>query len=346
MLIKSKSTLGTLFFLSGISLFVLYIINLVWGIAIIITIFSDGTQSILHGANLIETIILSVYTKWILFADLISLCFFTLFIISRKQYKNETNLHYLVYNPLNSLNICVVIPAFNEEKSIEKVVLDFQKQQFVKHVLVIDNNSSDDTSFLAEKAGAIVIKKNKNKGYAHSVLLGLKESLKTDSNLILFTEADGTYNGYDLEKMLAYLPNTDMVLGSRYTQVLSEKHNQNSIIHIWGNIFLAKLIQIKYFSLKHLGVVNLTDVGCAMRLIRTDCLKKIIPSLCSDNSEFPIAFDSIQLHITMLAIENNFRLIEIPITFNKRLGTSKMRSDEFFNGIKWGFKFLWFILKN
>lgn len=337
--------MGKLFIISGISFFSIFILNLVWGIAIIISIFSGGIQSILHGEGLIETIILSVYTKWILILDLISICFFTIFIISRKQYKTESNLHYLAYVPLDSLKICVVIPAFNEEKSIEKVVLDFQKQQFVKHVLVIDNNSSDNTLSLAEKAGAIVIRKNENKGYAHSVLLGLKESLKTDSNVILFTEADGTYNGYDIEKMLSYLPNADMIIGSRYTQVLSEKYNQNSLMHIWGNIFLAKLIQIKYFSLKHLGVVNLTDVGCAMRLIRKDCLEKIIPSLYYENSEFPIASDSIQLHITMLAIENNFRLIEIPITFNKRQGKSKLRSDEFFIGLKWGFKFLWFILK-
>ena len=338
--------MGKLFVLSGISFFILFILNLIWVIAIIITTFSGGIQSILQGESLTETIILSVYTKWILLADLTWLIFFTIFVLSRKQYKTDPNLHYLTYSPLDLKNICVVIPAFNEEKSIEKVVLDFQKQKFVRHILVIDNNSSDNTVLLAKKAGAIVISKNENKGYSHSVLLGLRESLKTNSNIILFTEADSTYNGYDVEKMLSYLPNADMILGSRYTQVLSEKYNQNSLLHIWGNIFLAKLIQIKYFSLKHLGAVNLTDVGCAIRLMRRECLEEIIPLLANENSEQPTASDSIQLHITMLAIENNFKLVEIPITFNKREGDSKLRSDEFFNGIKWGLKFLWFILKS
>ena len=224
--------MGKMFILAGISFSILFILNLIWGIAIIISTFSGGIQSILHGQNLTEVIILSQYTKWILLSDLIWICFFITFLMSRKQYKTDPNLHYLSHNPLDSLKICVVIPAFNEAKSIERVVLDFQKQKFEKNVMVIDNHSSDNTSSIAQKAGAIVINKNKNKGYAHSVLLGLKESLKTDSNLILFTEADGTYNGYDVEKMLSYLPNADMVLGSRYTQILSEKYTQNSIIHI------------------------------------------------------------------------------------------------------------------
>lgn len=338
--------MGKLFLLSAISFSALFILNLVWIIAIIVVILYEGTQSIFQGENLIETLILSTYTRWIILADLMWACLFVIFVMSRKKYKNDLELHYLKYKPLDQIKICVVIPTYNEENSIENVIMDFKKQKFVTNIIVVDNHSSDNTVSLAEKAGVIVLKKSENKGYAHSVLLGLKESLKTDSNVILFTESDGTYNGYDIEKMVSYLVNVDMVLGSRYTQILSEKVNQNSIMHVWGNMILAKLIQLKYFSLKHLGIVDLTDVGCAMRMMKKECLEKIIPLLSKPDSEQPIASDSIQLHITMLTIENNFRLIEIPITFNKRIGYSKLRSDEFFHGLKWGFKFLWFILKS
>lgn len=338
--------MGKLFLLSVISFFVLFTLNLMWIIAIMIIIFSGGTQTIFHGENLIEILILSTYTKWIILTDLMWICLFVVFVMSRKKYKNDLEFHYLGYKPLDQIQICVVIPTYNEENSIEHVIMDFKKQKFVTNIIVVDNHSSDNTVFIAEKAGAIVLKKNENKGYAHSVLLGLQESLKTNCNVILFTESDGTYNGYDVEKMLSYLSNVDMVLGSRYTQILSEKFTQNSIMHIWGNMFLAKLIQLKYFSLKHLGIVDLTDVGCAMRMMKRECLEKIITLLSKPDSEQPIALDSIQLHITMLTIENNFKLIEIPITFNKRIGISKLRSDEFFYGLKWGFKFLWFILKS
>jgi len=336
--------MGKLFALSGISFFCLFILNLAWMILIIISTFSGGIQTVLQGERLTEVILLSVYTKWILLADILWICSFTIFVVSRKQYKTDIELHYLTYKPLDEIRICLVIPAYNEENSIERVISDFKKQKFVKHVIVVDNHSSDDTVTISKKLGAIVIEKDENKGFGHSILLGLRESLKTDANVILSTESDGTYNGYDVEKMLSYLSNSDMVIGSRYTQVLSEYDTQNSIMHIWGNIFLAKLIQIKYFSLKHLGAINLTDVGCGMRLMRRSCLEEIISSLSTKNSEQPFASDSIQIHMTMLTIEKNLRLVEIPITFSKREGKSKLRSDEFFNGLKWGLKFLWFIL--
>lgn len=338
--------MGKLFLLSAISFSALFILNLAWIVGIIGDILYEGVQSIFHDESLIETLILSTYTKWIILADLLWACMFVIFLMSRKKFKNNLELHYLKYKPLVQIKICVVVPTYNEEDSIQNVIMDFKKQKFVIDIIVVDNHSSDNTVFLSEKAGAIVLKKSENKGYAHSVLLGLRESLKTDANVILFTEADGTYNGYDIEKMVSYLANVDMVLGSRHAQILSEKANQNSIMHIWGNMILAKLIQLKYFSLKHLGIVKLTDVGCAMRMMKRECLEKIVPLLSKSDSEQPIASDSIQLHITMLTIENNFRVIEIPLTFNKRIGKSKLRSDEFFYGLKWGFKFLWFILKS
>ena len=322
-------------------------LNLVWGIAIIISAFSGGVQSILNNEGLIETIILSVYTKWILLSDMIWACIFAIFVLSRKKYKTESNLHYLTHKPLESISICVVIPAWNEEKSIEKVITDFQTQKFVKQILVIDNNSSDDTVEIAQKAGAKVIKKNENKGYSHSVLLGLREALKTNSNVILFTEADSTYNGYDVEKMLSYLPNVDMVLGSRYTQVLSEKDNQNSLMHIWGNVLLAKMIQIKYFSLLHMGVVELTDVGCTYRAVRRNALEKIINGFENPKTgKIKVSQDSglFAIFMTLLGIEKNLKLVEIPVIFKKRIGISKTQAEKKTKGIKYGLRFFWHII--
>ena len=70
--------------------------------------------------------------------------------------------------------------------------------------------------------------------------------------------------------------NTDVVIGTRQIQVLTEKGNQNSVLHVWGNFILAKVIQFKYFSLLHMGIVSLTDVGCLYRLMRRDALEKIV----------------------------------------------------------------------
>ena len=156
--------------------------------------------------------------------------------------------------------------------------------------------------------------------------------------------SDGTFNGYDLEKMIPYLNNCDMVVGSRQSQVISEKGNQNSGFFVWANFFLAKLIQIKYLSLEHMGIVNLTDVGCVYRVIKRDALEKIISKLTYPGSDKPVGGDGIGLYITMLSIENNLKIIEIPVTFNKRIGKSKLTGIGAGKTIRIGLKFLWLIL--
>ena len=210
---------------------------------------------------------------------------------------------------------------------------------------MVDNHSSDATTKIAESSGATIIYKNENKGFAHSYVLGLKEALKTDSNVILTTEAGDTYNGYDVSKMLPYLENCDMVIGTRQFQVLTEKGNQNSILHVWGNLFLAKLIQIKYFNLLHMGSASLTDVGCIYRAYTRTSLEKIMDELTFPNSDKPIAGIAISLHITILGIEHDLRLIEIPITFKKRIGESKLKSNKKLKAIHYGLIYFWFILK-
>ena len=329
-----------------ISFIILFFVHIIFFIINLFFWITDGVNVLIDGGNLIENIYYSKYLKWLILLDAMWIVVASVFAFKRKSYKTNSELHYLQNNEEIKPNVCMVIPTYNEEKNIESLVQEFFAQDFVKNIIVVDNNSSDKTVEIAKNAGAMVIAKKINKGHTDSCMIGFKESLKTNSNIIGFTDADGTFSPKDLRKMIPYLENSDMVLGTRQVQILTEKGNQNSMFYVWGNLFLAKLLQIKYFSLKHLGTVSLTDVGCAMRLIRRDCLEKIIPLLSDKDSEYPHAGDSIQLHITMLAIENNLRLVEIPITFKKRIGKSKLESNELAKGIKWGFKFMWFILKS
>jgi len=334
-----KYILAAMFFVS------LVFVNLIWIITNLYFFIIAGTESIFQGDTFAENIYYSVYLKWILLFNILWIVGSLIFMLRRKDFKTNSKLHYLDYNKLHKPKVCVVIPTFNEKKSIEKVVRDFSSQPFVEHVIVVDNNSSDNTVNIAESVGAIVIRKKQNMGFAHSYVLGLKEALKTDSNVILTTEAGDTYNGYDLSKMLPFLDNCDMVIGTRQYQVLTEKGNQNSLLHVWGNLFLAKLIQIKYFNLLHMGSANLTDVGCIYRICSRNALEKILPKLTFSNSEHPIAGIAISLHITILGIENDLRLIEIPITFKKRIGKSKLQSNKKLKAIQYGLIYLWFILK-
>lgn len=332
------------FFVLSVSFFILLVTNITWAVITLYLGAVYGFEFIMHGKNLLESIDTSVYLRWILVVDGVWLVFATIFMLQRKKYKTDPNLHYLRYEPITKPSVCVVIPAYNESASIEKVVKDYINQKFVNCVIVIDNNSDDDTVKLAENAGAQVLKKQENRGYAHSYVLGLIEAIKTDSNIIVTTEADGTFNAYDIAKMIPYLDNCDMVIGTRQIQILTEKGNQNSIIHVWGNLILAKLIQFKYFNLHHLGFVNLTDVGCLFRSIRREALEKIIGKLTYPGTDNAIGGNAFALYLTMLGIENDLSIVEIPVSFNRRVGFSKTGSNQMLKGIRMGLGFLWFIL--
>ena len=333
-----------IYFLLAISFGILLVSNLTWVISNIYMFVVNGLESIITGQTLIENIYYSKFLRWLILLDVLWLIIGFVYILKRKSYKTDSNLHYLQNLPIENHKICVIMPTFNEELSIKKVLEDFQNQKHVKHVIVIDNKSTDETVKIAKECGAKVIEKIENKGYSHSLVVGLNEALKTDANIITITESDGTFNGYDLEKMVPYLNNCDMVVGSRQSQVISEKGNQNSGFFVWANFLLAKLIQIKYLSLDHMGIVNLTDVGCVYRIMKRESLEKIINKLTYPGSDKPIGGEGIGLYITMLGIENDLKIIEIPITFNRRIGKSKLTGVGKGKTIKIGMRFLWLIL--
>ena len=337
--------MGILYILAAITFIILLFINVGWLTSNLYLTIIGEIESFVEGTNPIENIYYSSYLKWILLIDVLWLLTALFFMIQRKNYKTDARLHYLNHKPILNPKICVVLPAYNEAEVIAEVVRNFQKNKFVKYVIVIDNHSSDGTADIAEKCGSRVIRNDKNMGFGYSYALGLKESLKTDANIIVTAEADNSFNSYDIPKMLPYLDNCDMAVGTRQNQVLTEKGNQNSLLHVWGNFFLAKLIQIKYFSLLHTGVVNLTDVGCNFRLFRAEALKKIVNELTYPSTDKVKAGIGVAIHLTMIGIQKDLRIIELPVTFNKRAGKSKIGSNRRIRAIKIGLIFLWLILK-
>ena len=212
-----------IYFLLALSFGTLLVANSIWVISNIYMFIVNGIESIITGQTLIENIYYSKFLRWLILFDIIWWIIAIAYVFKRKSYKTDSNLHYLQNSPIDNRKICVIMPTFNEELSIKKVVEDFQSQKNVDAVIVIDNKSTDNTVKIAKECGAKVIEKIENKGYSHSLVMGLNAALKTDANIITVTESDGTFNGYDLEKMIPYLNNCDMVVGSRQSQVISEK---------------------------------------------------------------------------------------------------------------------------
>ena len=191
-----------IYFLLALSFGTLLVANSIWVISNIYMFIVNGIESIITGQTLIENIYYSKFLRWLILFDIIWWIIAIAYVFKRKSYKTDSNLHYLQNSPIDNRKICVIMPTFNEELSIKKVVEDFQRQKNVDAVIVIDNKSTDNTVKIAKECGAKVIEKIENKGYSHSLVMGLNEALKTDANIITVTESDGTFNGYDLEKMI------------------------------------------------------------------------------------------------------------------------------------------------
>lgn len=241
------------------------------------------------------------------------------------------------YSYINNPKICVALTAYNDEKSIFDAVQDYIMQPNVIEVIVVDNNSVDNTSVKALKAGARVVFE-KNQGYGFACIRGLKEGLlNSEANIVVLSEGDGTFRGDDIKKFLAFLDNVDMVLGNRMTYQLVDDDSQQDLFFTWGNWFLAKLIQIKYINIKYFGKTRLMDVGCTFRAIRKESLMQIIDKLY-------VGKDHFSPHMMLVAISNELSIIEIPITFRKRVGISKGASGNKKRATRIGLQMMWHIL--
>jgi|TARA_B110000438_G_scaffold65391_1_gene65964 glycosyltransferase involved in cell wall biosynthesis len=337
--------MGKLYAFLALSFIFLFVINIIFVSLTIYAWVTDGIQDLLIGMELGERIESSNQIKWIILADITWLFFALVFLLKRKHYRTNSS-DYLSSNIIKKRKITVVIPAYNEENNVESIITDYKSQKNVENIIVVDNHSSDNTVQIAKKMGAIIVEKESNKGFADSCLMGLKKSLETDANIIVLTECDGTYAGHDIEKLVPFLDECDVAIGSRLIQVLTEKGNQNGMFNTWGNFFLAKLIQIKYFSLLHMGIVSFTDVGCTFRCIRREALEKIIDGMINDYKKNIDTDGWLFLpYFNMIGIEKELKIIEVPITFKKRHGKSKSQVNRKHKGIMYGLKFMWFIIK-
>jgi glycosyltransferase involved in cell wall biosynthesis len=258
---------------------------------------------------------------FLLFVDLF-------FKVDKKRKRKKSS-----YKKIKKNDITVVLTAYNDEKSIGLAVNDFKQSKFVKRVIVISNNSSDNTETIAKNNGAIVFNETKQ-GYGSCVLRALNEGLKfNDSEIICLCEGDMTFRAKDLEKLISYIDHGDMVNGTRIVEQLQEPNTQITMFMHYGNLAVAKLLEFKY-----LGSTTLTDVGTTYKIIRKSALKKIITKL---NSDINLDFNPYFLERCIL---NGLGIIECPITFYPRVGESKGGNKSNFEAFKLGSKMIFRII--
>lgn len=179
---------------------------------------------------------------------------------------------------INQCRVSVVIPAYNEEVTITSVITDFINHKDVDDVVVVDNNSKDRTGELSIKAGARVVMEEKQ-GYGAALKKGLDQA---EGDIVILTEADGTFDSRDVPKFLEYLKDCDMVVGTRTTrQMIEQGANMNPLIRL-GNIVYGKIIELLWWR----QGPRFTDVGCTYRAIWKTSYKDIQPYLVSRGRNF------------------------------------------------------------
>ncbi|MDO5836627.1 MAG: glycosyltransferase family 2 protein [Methanobacterium sp.] len=204
-------------------------------------------------------------------------------------------------------HVTFLLPAYNEEQSIESLLKEVGKYR-KSRVIVVDNNSKDKTAEIAGKTGANVLKENKQ-GKANAIKTGF-ENVK--SNFAVMLDADNTYDPGDAQKLLKPLmeDEADVVLGSR---ILGEREKGAiSRFNLLGN-YLLSLFASLLFS-------KVSDVCTGYWAFK----KQVIDYLLTEG----IDSDGFDLEVEMFSkiAGKKFRIKEIPIYYKNRLDDPKLNS--------------------
>ena len=219
--------------------------------------------------------------------------------------------------------LTVVIPAHDEEQTIESVVREFIDVECVDRVLVVENNCKDATAERARAAGAEVIEESEP-GYGSAIRAGLDHALATGADILAITEADGSFRAKDLWKMAHYLEDCDMVLGTRTTRQMVEQGANMDAKMRWGNVTMAKLLEL-YWFLPH--EPRLTDVGCTYRMLWARSWERIRVGTRERGPQF-------SPEMICEAYRKGLRVIEIPVHYGERLGGDSKHSASFLHVVR------------
>lgn len=209
--------------------------------------------------------------------------------------------------------IAVLVPCYNEEKTIAKVVKDFLRELPSAKVYVFDNNSSDKSVELAERAGA-VIKKVDYRGKGNVVREMFRQ---VEADVYLMVDGDDTYDAKDAKKIVLMVNDgADMVIGDRLNSTYFKENKRFG--HNFGNVLVRKLINLFFRS-------NIEDVmtgyrGFSRRFVKT----------C------PILSKGFQVEteMTVHALDKKMNVVSVPIGYRDRLADNPSKLNTYTDGVK------------
>ncbi len=219
-----------------------------------------------------------------------------------------------VENKYNDKKIAVLIPCYNEALTVEKVVKDYKKALPNADIYVYDNNSTDGTDEIARKAGAIVrYEYRQGKG---NVIRSMFKDIDADCYLMI--DGDDTYPASNAKEMCEYVLDgkADMVIGDRLSSTYFTENKR--AFHNFGNKLVRSLIN-------HLFKSNIRDIMTGYRAFSYEFVKT-----------FPVLSKGFEIEneMTIHAVYNNFKLVEIPVNYKDRPEGSVSKLNTYSDGFK------------
>ena len=214
----------------------------------------------------------------------------------------------------NDKKIAVLIPCYNESKTIEKVVKDYKKTLPEAVIYVYDNNSSDGTDKIAKKAGAVVCYEyRQGKG---NVIRSMFKDINADCYLMI--DGDDTYPAENAREMCDLVLNgqADMVIGDRLSSTYFTENKR--AFHNFGNVLVRRLINTLFKS-------NVHDIMTGYRAFSYEFVKT-----------FPVLSKGfeIETEMTIHSLDKNFLLKEIPVDYRDRPEGSVSKLSTYSDGFK------------
>lgn len=210
--------------------------------------------------------------------------------------------------------IAVLIPCYNEAKTIEKVVKDYKKALPMADIYVYDNNSTDGTDKIARKAGAIV-RYEYRQGKGNVIRTMFRD---IDADCYLMIDGDDTYPAESAVEMceLVLSGRADMVIGDRLSSTYFVENKR--LFHNFGN-------KIVRFSINFLFKNKVKDIMTGYRAFSYEFVKG-----------FPILSKGfeIETEMTIHAVDKNFKIVEVPVTYRDRPSGSVSKLNTYSDGIK------------
>ncbi|MBR3161778.1 MAG: glycosyltransferase [Bacilli bacterium] len=210
--------------------------------------------------------------------------------------------------------IAVLIPCYNESKTIKKVINDYRKELPDADIYVYDNNSTDKTDEIAKKAGAIV-KYEYRQGKGNVIRTMFRE---IDADCYLMIDGDDTYPAENAKEMCDCVLSgkADMVIGDRLSSTYFTENKRP--FHNFGN----KLVR---FLINKLFKNNIRDIMTGYRAFSYDFVKG-----------FPVLSKGfeIETEMTIHAVDKNYKLIELPVQYRDRPEGSVSKLNTYKDGFR------------